>query len=562
MMKQRFFKLFVILVALVGFTVSGFASGAKEQTKATQDTSKLAPINISVFSINTALPVPPEDNRAMKLIKDKLGVTFSFDVAVGEKDQKIGVMIAGGDYPDLLQIDSPKFIDAGACIPLEDLIEKYAPNLKRHYQSNPVTWSKMHEKDGHVYTLLDYGIPENGPADTDYYGAAMFIQKAIMKEFGYPKITTIDEYFDLIAKYKAKHPTTADGKPTIGFSILTYDWHKFSLCNPPPFLAGYPNDGDGIVDPKTFKYRVQYYGPEAKRWFKILNTMNEKGLVDRESFVDNYDQYLAKIANGQVLGVHDQYWQFQEASKTLISQSRIWETMMPLPIVFDKSIKPHWRDSPLPNLQRGYAISVDAKDPVRIIKFLDAQLTPEWHKIFQWGLEGEDYSYDKDGEPVMTPEQRVRWDDVTWKLHNLAEFWWAEAPKLEGHFSPGGLAVTLRNNTKEYWASLHPEDIEVLKAYKATSWSDLMDHNPPVNPPWYPAWQISPTDGSDAQLALAKAQATYVKDLPKVILAKPADFEKEWQNYVDDLAKCNLKAFEDFVQKGIDDRMAKYGNLK
>lgn len=525
-------------------------------------TTKLPPIEISVFTVNTNYPIPPATNRAYKLIKEKLGVTFKWDIVVGEADQKIGVMIASQDYPDLLHINSPKFIDAGACIPLEDLIEKYAPRLKAHYQSNPVTWAKMHEADGHVYCLIDYGVPENGEVATEYYGPAMFIQKAVMKEFGYPKIKTIDEYFDLIAKYKAKHPTTKDGKPTIGFSILTYDWHKFNLCNPPPFLAGYPNDGDGIVDPKTGKYRVQYYGPEAKRWYKLLNEMNAKGLVDRESFTDNYDQYMAKLSNGQVLGVHDQFWQFQDASRALYAQNRVWETMMPLPIVFDKSIKPHWRDQTLPNLQRGYGISIKAKDPVRIIKFLDEQLDPAWQKIFTWGVEGEDYGFDKSGQPTQTKEQAARWDDPTWRLNNLAELWWAEAPKLEGRFSKGGLACALRQNANLYLATLRPEDQEILKAYGAFSWSDLMDKDPPQNAAWYPAWQLVPPDGSPEKLAFTKAQDTYAKDLPKVILAKPADFEKEWANYLADLKKCNLEIFEKWMQEKLDERIAKYGKKK
>jgi putative aldouronate transport system substrate-binding protein len=506
------------------------------------------------------MPMPPEDNRAYKLIKDKLGVTFKWDILVGNKDQKIGVMIAGQDYPDLLHIDSPKFIDAGACLPLEDLIEQYAPNLKRHYKADPVTWKKMHEKDGHVYCLCDWGVIENGATATNYSGAAMWIQKAVMKEFGYPKIKTINEYFDLIAKYKAKHPTTKDGKPTIGFSILTYDWHRFDLCNPPPFLSGYPNDGDGIVDPKTHKYRVQYYGAEAKRWYKLLNDMNAKGLVDRESFVDNYDQYLAKLANGQVLGMHDQQWQFNDAHKSLVAQKRIMETMMPLPIVFDKSITPHWRDMPLPNLQRGWGIStkVSKDKAIRIIKFMDEQLDPAWQKAFSWGLEGVDYSYDKDGQPVCTPAQRTQFDDVTWKLHNLPEIWYAEAPKLEGRFTKGGLACVLRDNSKEYLASQYPEDVEIFKAYGVSSWAEMMDKNPPANPIWYPAWQISPSDGTPAQLAFKKAQDTYAKDLPKVILAKPADFEKEWKAYLKDLDKCNLGLFESFMQAGIDERVKLY----
>ena len=40
---------------------------------------------------------------------------------------------------------------------------------------------------------------------------------------------------------------------------------------------------------------------------------------------------------------------------------------------------------------------------------------------------------------------------------------------------------------------------------------------------------------------------------------KPADFEKEWQSYVNDLKTCNLPVFEKFIQAGLDERVKKYG---
>ena len=51
---------------------------------------------------------------------------------VGDIEQKLGVMIAGGDYPDMITANA-KFTAANAVIPLEDLIEEHAPNLKKHY---------------------------------------------------------------------------------------------------------------------------------------------------------------------------------------------------------------------------------------------------------------------------------------------------------------------------------------------------------------------------------------------------------------------------------------------
>lgn len=517
------------------------------------------PLNISVFTMEN-YPVPSKDNRMYKLIQEKFGVTFTWDIAVGNVDQKVGVMIAGQDYTDLLTANSNKFIEAGAYLPLEGLIEKYAPNLKRHYQADPVIWKKMFEKDGHIYVLPNYGVAENGAAGTDYYGPAMFIQKAIMKEAGYPKIKTIDEYFDLIAKYKAKHPKTADGKPTIGFSILTYDWHVFNLVNPPLFLAGYPNDGNGIVDPKTYQFKSGLSSEHAKRWYKLLNQMNAKGLVDQESFIDTYDQYLAKLSNGQVLGIHDQYWQFQDSQKPLYAANQIEKTMMPMPIVFDKNIKPWWRDSPLPNLQRGYGISVKVSQEkaIRIIKFLDAQLSEEWQRLLQWGIEGQDYTVNAQGLPVRTEAQRAQQRDPTWRLQNMAELWWSNAPKLEGHFT-NGAAVAIQDNPTEFLPSQKPLDIEIYKAYGVGNWSEMVDKKPPLNPVWYPAWQISPPDGSPAQLANKKAEEAYKKFLPKIILGSTADFEKNWKEYMDALVKTNLKVYEDFMTAGLKERAAKFG---
>jgi len=355
-------------------------------------------------------------------------------------------------------------------------------------------------------------------------------------------------------------PSLQTHLPTIAFTILTYDWHVFNLVNPPLFLAGYPNDGNGIVDPKTYQYKSGLSSEAAKRWYKLLNQLNAKGLVDQESFIDNYDQYQAKLTNGQVLGIHDQYWQFQDSQKPLYAADQIEKTMMPMPIVFDKNIKPWWRDSVLPNLQRGYGISVKVSQEkaIRIIKFLDAQLSEEWQRLLQWGVEGQDYTVNAKGLPVRTELQRQQQRDPAWRLQNMAELWWSDAPKLEGHFS-NGAAVAMVDNSTEFLPNQKPLDIEIYKAYGVGNWSEMVDKNPPANPVWYPAWQITPADGTPAQLASKKAEEAYKKYLPKIILGSTADFEKNWKEYMDALTKTNLKVYEEFMTAGIKERVAKYG---
>jgi putative aldouronate transport system substrate-binding protein len=540
-------------IVLTGLLILLFGScGDKKTVPAGDNGDPDYPITISVFSM-AAMQQPPSDNKIYKWIEKNFHVTFSWDILVGEKDQKIGVMIAGGDYPDLLHVDSAKFYESGALVPLDDLVEQYAPRIKRHYAE---AWEKMKEDDGHVYVLPVWGVLEGRDQSPWYGDSALWVQKEVLREAGYPKIKTVDEYFDLLIAYKERHPAIND-MPTIAFTILTYDWRSFCLINPPNFLAGFPNDGNGTVDPVTHQYKVFLYQDISKRWFKKLNDMNARGLIDRTCFVDNYDQYLSKLSSGRVLGMHDQAWQFQPAEYSLDNQGMYNRTFVPLPIVFDESIRPRYRNRKLPNVGQGIGISVKAKDPVRIIRFLDAQLSEEAQRVFNWGIEGEDWQYDEEGKPYRTEEQRTQQADEVWKLHNKADLWTNHNPKYEGSFSDG-YPTNMSDIYSEKVAVLKPEDRELWEAYGVTSNAELMDADPPENPVWFPSWQINTPDGSEAQLAWQKAEEVYRKFLPRIIMGRPNQFERLWEDYVAELGKVGLEKYEAFMQEKIDDRIKKW----
>lgn len=515
------------------------------------------PIKISVFTIQPRQQ-PNPDNKAYKYLQEKLGVTFEWDILVGEVAQKRGVMIAGEDYPDMLEINETQFIDAGALIPLEDLIEKYGPNIKAHFGDQ---LEKLRSPDGHIYYLTNWGIIRNKD-QSPYYGAsAMWIQKEVLKEAGYPKVVTMDQYFDLLVNYAKKHPTI-NGQKTIPFTILTYDWHAFCLWNPPNFLAGNPNDGNGIVNPNTLEYKTFFTMDISKRWFKKLNELNAQGYIDRAAFSDNYDQYLAKLASGRVLGMHDQRWQFQNADDSLRDAGMYNRTFAPLPVVFDESIRPHYRDYPIPNLGRGVGISKKAKDPVRIIQFINDYLSEEVQRTMQWGIEGEDWQWNDKHEPYRTPEQRKNWENVTWQEQNRALLVRDIFPNWEGSFNDG-YPWDLSYYYPEREAMTRPEDKELWQAYNVTSYAELMDKNPPPNPIWYPTWNLpNPPDGSDAQIALQRCDQTMRKYLPKVILAPPADFEKIWAEYVDQMKANGISIYEAYMEDQVKKRVAAWSKKK
>ena len=563
----------VAAAAVLALSLVGCKGGAKKDS-----------LNISVFTIQQR-EQPPADNKTYKWIEEKFGVTFAWDILVGDKDQKIGVLIASGDLPDLVEVDSEKFQGAGCLRDLKPLVEKYGPNLVKHYSS---AWKKMIDQDSekdasgkitkeHIYSLPNYGVIDGVPSDTYYNSNGWWIQKAVLKEFGYPVIKTIDQYFDLIEAYYKKYPTI-DGAPTIPFNIITADWEAFDLWNPPNFLAGYPNDGNGHITLENGKYIYtdNFVDANAKRWFKLANGYFQRGLIDPASFTDNRDQYYAKISQGRVLGMFIQGWQFMgdNAENALWTAGKDERTYAPLPLTFDESIKPHYRDRSLPNLQRGFGITVKCPEDkaIKIIQFMDKMIEEENQKVLYWGFEGEDYLIDTDGSKTgtkggayRTQAMRDQQKDPNYNQKHYALLWREEAPKLEGTLS-SGYTRSMDDLAWEYALSQKQVDIDLWKAYGVGSYAEFVDPNPPANAGWYPMWQCNPSAEKggfeeEAAVAMTGFETVQRKYLPAMIMGKPEDFEKTWAEY-EKLLKPLTDTYNKFMQQQLDNRVATFGGFQ
>ena len=514
------------------------------------------PIEISVFHETGNHPQPSANNPMYKYIKEKLNVTFKWDILVGDIAQKRGVMIASGNYPDVLELRGNEWIDAGALIPLEDLIEQYGPRIKEHYKD---AWEKMKHEDGHIYYLVNFGVIQGMDHSPTYDQAAFWVQKDVLKDAGYPRIVTLDQYFDMIENYYRKTPTI-NGQPTIPFTILTDDWRIFELWNPPNFLSGGADDGNGRVNPVTYEYKTHFVMDIAKRWYQKLNGFNARGLIDRTGFTDNYDQYQAKIASGRLLGQTASGWQFIYSADMVNRERGDYNRMMaPLPIVFDDDIRPRYRSIPTPNLMRGGGISVSAKDPVRIIRFWNDLLEEEIQRTLAWGFEGKDWQWDENGKPYRTEEQRANFNNANWQEQNRAQLFGDVFPKVQGSFSDG-YPSDLSHYYSEREATLLPIDKELFEAYGVTSSTELMDKAPLPNDPWFPAWNLpTPPDGSLAQIALRRCEQTMRQRIPQMILAPPAEFERLWTAYVNEMNNNGLAEYEKHMQEQLFIRLKSWG---
>lgn len=519
------------------------------------------PVTISAW-ITTGKAAPASDNKITKLLKDKLGVTLTCEIISPDNaDQKTGVMLAGGEYTDLVGATdlNARFILGGALIPMDEyLTEDKAAALYEHVKPY---WNRMSFDAGDgekkIYILPNfnrfYGEITGGTA----YGASGFwIQKALLEDAGYPNLDnmTLERYFELIENYVKKNPTI-DGQPTIGFEIECFTGREWGLTNPPQYLAGHPNNGGVTVENGVATIFANK--DIAKNYYQYLNKMNAKGLVDRESFTQTLDQYLAKLATGRVLGMYDQRWSFGNANDALVAEgkdNRTWVSTMP---VYD-GCEPYYTDRNVMNINQGLGVSVSCEQPEIAISFLNTIMSEEWQKILAWGIEGEDYLVDDKGMFYRTPEMRETQKDLVWLASNRLEALADIAPKHEGTYSDGN-AYNADNQAGEFFDTLREYDQNFLKAYNKTTWRDFLNQ-PPENPVYYPAWNINIPDGSDAQMANQQLTDTSLQYLPQAILADPSEFESIWSEYVKKISEVDVKAYEDVINAGIQERIANWGN--
>lgn len=522
---------------------SADASGSAPASEAPKDK-----VTYSYFlGVANAPDVNTNETTIGKLLEDQTGVNFKIEHVVGDLKAKVGTMIASNDYPDVINPDAAidMLVDAGAFIDLTDYIEKY-PNIKRVY--GPFL-PQMKAADGKIYYLPITAQVGEYSADPEINQGAFWIQRRVLKEAGYPKIKTFDEYMKLIEDFVNKHKD----EDLIGYISLTHDWRFFATSNVPMHLDGYPNDGNVEVDMNTLEAKTYYTTDSTKRYLQKLNEFNAKGLFDKASFVDNYDQYLAKLSSKKVVGFFDYGWQsanarnlFKDAARQDPSQDDF--VYFPMPLTWDGS-KDQLQDPPGFVKNRGVGISVSAKDPDRIMAYWDNLLKEENMVMKSWGIKGETYDVDENGRFFRTAEM-IKMIDEPYNLKFGFRYFGHDWPQYSATSTlADGNAYAPGYQPEVFQVGLTEGDKTILNAYGVKTYSELFAK--PDDRPWFPAWGIPKAQGSPEQIWETKKDEVTKKYYPKLVLAKPADFEKVWSEYMAEFGKLDTAGYEKWYTEQI-----------
>ena len=385
-------------------TETGSAAEASSSGETADDADDKSPITFEYF--NADGKNGNWDNPVAKAITEATGVTLdvSYPVASqGDAKEDVALMIANDEYPDMIYAkgSATDLYQAGALIDMTDLIEKYGPNIKKMYgaEMEKLKWS---QDDPGIYQLSYAGVNQK----TLTTGGSCQIQWAALKENDYKYPKTLDEYEKMIKSYLAAHPKTEDGLDMIGITMSASDWHwMITLGNPAGLIAdASPDNGQWIIDDE-YNVHYKHVTDEEKEYFKWLCRMYNEGILDPNFATQTDDDYIAKVASGRVVAITDAEWHYSQCEATLVADGKVDQTYVGLPGTLREDQVEKALLYQGTTVGWGIGITKSCEDPVRAIKFLDYLCSDEGQILYHWGIEGENYFLDDDGQPYRTDEE-------------------------------------------------------------------------------------------------------------------------------------------------------------
>ena len=472
------------------------------------------------------------------MITEKTGVTLKMDYPADSNDNRIELMVATGEYPDFVFAKGSvsTLIRNNALIDMSDLIDEYGPNIKKLY-GDEYENLRYSSEDPSIYQLCSDKVQEE---TLETSGTAQ-LQWAVLQENQYRVPYTLEEYTQMIRDYMEKYPMI-NGKPAIGISIVCSDWHWYTmLSNPSGYMNGSADNGQWIVDDEKQEVYYKHAADGQKEYYKWLNEMYNEGILDPEFATQTHEDFVLKVAEGRVLGLLDEEWDYTGAEISLRADGQEEHTYAGLPVTIDRSVKcPSLKQQ---NLAVGWGIGItkSCKDPVRAVRFLDWLCSDEAQILLNWGIEGVDYYYDENGKRCITEEDlEASRKDTNYSERTGVGFRVYPYPSY-GNQSVDSTGNSYSKSSREMVKEGYDEmEKEALKAWNVDMLTDIFPQKEEFSKDAYsPLWAMTLPD--ELEKMLVALDNVSWKGLIECVVSPADDFDAKWDELQQNLKDAGLE---------------------
>ncbi|NOU62467.1 extracellular solute-binding protein [Paenibacillus sp. LMG 31461] len=335
--------------------------------------------NVSASSANMG------ETEFAKELQKQTGIKVKFiHPAAASVDEQFGIMLASGDLPDIIEWGWYGFtggpqnaIEQKYIIPLNEVIDKYAPNLKSYL-------TKDQELDKSVKTSSGqyYAFPGIRSDDALKVTSGPMVRKDWLDELNLPIPETMADWEAMLTAFKEKKGVSAP------YSADPNQWLGGSM-----FMGAF-----GVTEGFYVENGKVHYGPLENGYKEYLSTMARwysKKLLDQNFATFDVKTFQANMINGKtgatIGSAGGDLGKYNLTSRKTNAKYDLEAAPYP---VLNKGERPKFG-----NKQRTYmntggaaAISRSSKNVELAARLLDYAYSDAGRKLFNYGREGTSFN--------------------------------------------------------------------------------------------------------------------------------------------------------------------------
>lgn len=277
----------------------------------------------AITSSSPLAPEDPNDKLIFQRLEEETNVHIDWKNYNSDFAEKRNLDIAAGDLPDFIwnadanEADIVKWSETGVIVPVDELIDKYMPNLKKIYEENPHYKKMMVSPDGKMYSFPWIEELGEGKESIHTVNDIAWINKDWLKALNLDMPTNPEELKEVLKAFKNEDPNGNGEADEIPFSFIDADGNEdFKLI-----MAAFGGDGDNdnrLVVGNDGKINFTADDDGYRRGLEYMHELYKEDLIDPEAFEHDWNAYISKGKDhryglyftwdkGNVTGMNDSY---------------------------------------------------------------------------------------------------------------------------------------------------------------------------------------------------------------------------------------------------------------
>lgn len=340
------------------------------------------------------------DNITYQYLEELTNVHVDFRAVSDETAQNFNLMVASGDWADIMVWGSNyysggavKAVEDGVFMELTDVINEYMPNYSSLIQDKDI-YPQVIMNDGKIGEIFPINWGTSKP------GIGPIVRKDWLDDLGIDpaSIETYDDYHTMLTRFKNEKGASQAlylgpyGVPygnylAAGYGIAAY-------CDPSSDTGSfYQEDG-------TIKFGL--IQPEFKDYLTMIHAWYEEGLISSD-YISHSD---IQISAGDVTdGSTGLWYHMSQIMSEHVAQSgdpsfNSCAIQDAVKNPGDKTQLGNYSDSRVE--RNSLSISGDCQNIELVAKWIDFAFSDQGSMIYSYGIEGETYTLDADGNPQFT----------------------------------------------------------------------------------------------------------------------------------------------------------------